>query len=228
MGALSEGHTLAGRFTLERRIGVGGMGEVWRAHDAERGEDVALKILSAELAAKPAMVELLQRECENARRLTHPGVVGMHGAFSDGDVRFLAMQLVEDGSFRRFAGQPLSESLPALLPVLEGLEAAHAQGIVHRDVKLGNVLLGADSAARLSDFGIAAVPEDALRSGGSPYSMSPQQVDREPPAPADDIYALGVLLYELAAGQPPFYPDVTPGARLRPAAQAPPRECVPA
>ncbi len=215
MLTLTKGQSLSARFTLIKPLGLGGMGEVWLARDHELGHLVALKILSPDLATSPAYVELLQREWRNTRRLVHPNIVrGLDFHHAEG-YHFFSMRYIEGEDFRRFRGRSYLEFLPALLPVLDALEYAHGLGIIHRDLKASNILLDSDGAPHLTDFGIAAAPEAAdeaktLRSGGSLYSMSPQQLDCEPPAPSDDIHALGVLLYELISGHPPFHPDITP------------------
>jgi serine/threonine-protein kinase len=206
MAALQPGLQLAGRYTLERRLGNGGMAEVWSAVDGKRRERVAIKALHAGLAAQPAMIELLRNEYRNVRKLDHPHVLRALAFYDESDPPFLVFELAEDGDFRRYVGASPGEFLPRLLPVVDALAAAHANGIVHRDLKLANILTDARGEARLADFGIAAVLDGdglALRTGGTPATMSPQQLAREPATPADDLYALGLVLYELLAGAPP-------------------------
>src|SRR5262245_24933860 len=200
MAPLAPGLQLAGRYTLERRLGSGGMSEVWSAFDAERGESVAIKALDARLAAQPAMVTLLRNEYEQVRRLDHPNIVRALGLHIDTEPPFIVFELADGGDLSRYVGRPPLEFLPPLLPVVDALAHAHAQGVVHRDLKLSNVLVDPTGRARLTDFGIAATRNGdglALRTGGTPALMSPQQGAHEPAAPAHDLYALGAMLYEL-------------------------------
>ena len=231
MAALSPGLQLAGRYTLERRLGIGGMAEVWSAFDAERRERVAIKALDARLAAQPAMVELMRAEYENVRRVDHPHVVQALDFHPESEPRFIVFELAEGGDLRRYAGRPPVEFLPVLLPIVDALAHAHAQGVVHRDLKLANVLVDSAGKARLTDFGIASSsgPDGlALRTGGTPSAMSPQQHAREAPAPADDLYALGTMLYELTTGAAPFPPDASSERVTAGAPPIPERAGVPA
>jgi tetratricopeptide (TPR) repeat protein len=213
MAPLSPGLQLAGRYTLERRLGSGGMSQVWSAFDVESRESVAIKALDARLAAHPGMVELLRHEYDQVRRLDHPHIVRALGLHTDSDPPFIVFELADGGDLSRYVGRPPVEFLPLLLPIVDALAQAHAQGVVHRDLKLSNVLVDATGRARLTDFGIAAarIGEGlSLRTGGTPSVMSPQQLARETPAPADDLYALGAMLYELTTGAPAFPPDAPP------------------
>ncbi|MCZ6880902.1 MAG: protein kinase [Gammaproteobacteria bacterium] len=209
MQEYQKGQQLSGRFTLVSRLGQGGMGEVWLARDDHLARDVALKILSPELAANPAMVELLQNECRLTRQMVHPNIVRVHEFHSDGDSHFISMEYVEGDNLEALAGRHHEVWLPVLLPVLDALEYAHEAGMVHRDIKLSNVLYTADGEVRLNDFGIGGIigkQSDAFP-GGSPYSASPQQLDGQPGSIGDDIYAVGAMLYALMSGKPPFYAD---------------------
>ena len=205
-----RGQHLSGRFTLISSLGQGGMGEVWLARDDYLSREVALKILHPKLAANPAMVELLQNECSVTRQLVHPNIVRVHEFHSDGDTHFVSMEYVEGDSLEALAGRRHEVWLPVLLPVLDALEYAHQAGMVHRDIKLSNVLYSADGEVRLSDFGIGGLigKQSDAKPGGSPYSASPQQLDGRPGSIGDDIYAVGAMLYALMSGKPPFYPDL--------------------
>ena len=183
------------------------MGEVWLARDDHLSRDVALKILSPALAANPVMVELLQSECNLTRQMVHPNIVRVHEFHSDGDSHFISMEYVEGDSLEALAGRRYDVWLPMLLPVLDALEYAHQAGMVHRDIKLSNILCSADGEVRLSDFGIGGIigkQSDAFP-GGSRYSASPQQLAGLPGSIGDDIYAVGAMLYALISGKPPFY-----------------------
>jgi len=186
------------------------MAEVWLVHDAELGEDVVAKILP--LGASDERVSLLRRECREARRLVHPGIARVFEFHRTGDRAFLTMEFVDGRDIGRLRGRPLAEILPVVLSVAEALRYAHSRGVVHRDLKVANVVCDATGEARLIDFGIAGLLEgDEVRlgGGGSRYSMSPQQLVGEQPHLSDDIYAFGVLLYELTTGHPPFWPEIT-------------------
>ncbi len=211
---LQQGQRLANRFTLVRRLGSGGMSEVWLAQDDGLGEQVALKLLDSRLAGAPGMVDLLEREHRNASRLVHPAIVRSYDWHSVDGLHFISMEAVLGGDFSRYVQSPPSRFVPQLLPVVDALEYAHDQGVVHRDLKLSNILCDRAGHAQLADFGISAVLSPAAGEvvpvgGGSPYTRSPQQVQGQPPSPADDLYGLGVLLYELIDGHPPFFPDIS-------------------
>lgn len=221
MGRLAPGARLGAGLVLVDRIGKGGLGEVWLARDDVRGTVVA-KVLSS--GASPELGALLDREARVAAALQHPAIVRVHGSGHDGERAWLVMEHVAGGDARRLRGASSDEVARALLPLVDALEHAHAKGVVHRDIKASNVLLDAGGRALLSDFGLAALlspgaPGEPV-GGGSKGSMSPQQLDGEAPNPADDVYGLGALLYDLLAGQPPFWPDFDP-RRTREEAPAP-------
>ncbi|MCZ6560696.1 MAG: protein kinase, partial [Gammaproteobacteria bacterium] len=185
------------------------MGAVWLARDEQLARNVALKILRPALAKNPAMIDLLRDECSLTRPLVHPNIVRVHEFHSDGDSHCISMEYVEGDSMEALAGRHHDAWMPVLLPVLDALEYAHEAGMVHRDVKLSNVLYVAGGEVRLTDFGISGLiggQSDAFP-GGSPYSASPQQLDGQPGSIGDDIYAVGAMLYQLISGNPPFYPD---------------------
>ncbi|MGH8150551.1 MAG: protein kinase domain-containing protein [Steroidobacteraceae bacterium] len=158
----ANGSCLCGRYTLLEGLGAGGEGEVWRARDHERGTELALKILTPELARSPAAWEALQREFRIAHRLDHPRILKVYPPEVDGDVVFLPMELAPGGDLRRFRGASYLDVGPFLLEVAEALQYLHERGIVHRDLKPGNVLLDEHGHIRLADFGGAA---QLLRAG---------------------------------------------------------------
>ncbi|HUA23942.1 MAG TPA: protein kinase [Steroidobacteraceae bacterium] len=202
-----------GHYTLIERIGTGGQGEVWKAHDESRGVDIALKVLARAAARNPAAWETLEREHEISGRLEHPGILQVLAPERIGDVMVLPMELAAGGDLRRLRGAGYLEIVPVLLEVAEALEYAHARGVVHRDLKPGNVLLDSRGRVKLADFGIAALlpgpgaAAEARGGGHSPFSSSPAQLRGEPASAADDIYGLGALAYELLSGHPPYYPN---------------------
>jgi len=202
-----------GHYTLIERLGTGGQGEVWKAHDDSRGVDIALKVLARAAARSPAAWETLEREHEISGRLQHPGILQVLAPEKIGEVMVLPMELAAGGDLRRLKGAGYLEIVPVLLEVAEALEYAHARGVVHRDLKPGNVLFDSRGRVKLADFGIAGLlpapgtPADARGSGHSPFTSSPEQLRGEPPSAADDIYGLGALAYELLSGNPPYYPN---------------------
>ena len=214
------GRTLGG-FRIEARLGEGGMGVVYRATDLALHRPVALKLLPPAVAGSPAARQRFEREAKAVARLRHANIVPIHSVGTADGVRFLVMELVE--------GQPLDEllaearergeRLPATRVVhwvrdlADALEAAHAAGIVHRDVKAANVQIRPDDRALLLDFGIArdAEGEATLTDTfvGSPHTMAPERIGRRSTGavtddPRSDVYALGVVLWECLAGRPPF------------------------
>jgi eukaryotic-like serine/threonine-protein kinase len=218
MSTVEPGALLCGRFELVERLGAGGHGEVWRAHDREREVDVALKVLHASVARSPEAWESLRREYAIAQRLSHPRIVEVGEPMRDEQTTVLPMTLAT-GDLRRLRGEPYSRILPALLQVASALQHAHERGVVHRDLKPSNVLIDEEGHIVVSDFGVAALDSAPDAAGGSPFSMSPQQIVGDPPKPADDIYGLGSLAYELLSGYPPHYPHADPRIALE---RAPP------
>jgi serine/threonine protein kinase len=202
-----------GHYALIERIGTGGQGEVWKAHDESRGMDIALKVLARAAARNPVAWETLEREHDISGRLQHPGILQVLAPERIEDVMVLPMELAAGGDLRRLRGAGYLEIVPVLLEVAEALEYAHARGVVHRDLKPGNVLLDSRGRVKLADFGIAALlpgpgaAAEARAGGHSPFSSSPEQLRGEPPSAADDIYGLGALAYELLSGHPPYYPN---------------------
>lgn len=204
---------IGSHYLLREQIGKGGMGEVWRAEDIETGGWRAIKVLRPEYARDPAAVTRFVRERNALVALQHPNVVTLHGMIVEGERLALVMDLITEGDlgqFRRDHGGTLPPSLAAELTgqVCDGLVAAHAAGIVHRDLKPGNVLMDR-GRPRLTDFGIARIGGEASdttvgRVMGTVCYMAPEALAGAEPAPACDVYAVGVTLYELLAGRPPF------------------------
>ena len=207
MSLLEPGLEILPGLTLLRPLGRGGMGEAWLARDAERSEEVVAKVVPAE--ASPEKVALLRREARLVRKLAHPRIVPVYGFRSGERGSAVTQRYMAGGDAGRKRGAPPLEVARLVRDVAEALEYLHGLGVVHRDVKPSNVLLDEQGRAFLADFGIAAVAwgdEEGivLRGGGSRSSLSPQQIAGEPAQPADDLYALGSLLFELLSGRPPF------------------------
>ena len=230
----NPGRALKARYRLHERLGSGGQGEVWRAHDPQRALDIALKILHPAPGSSAAAWAALVHEHESASRLDHPGILKVFAPERvDGATLLLPMELAPGGDLRRLRGAGYLAVVPVLLEVAQALEHAHEHGVIHRDLKPGNALFDASGRVKLADFGASARVPDA---GGespralSPFSASPQQLRGEPPAPADDVYGLGALAYELLSRYPPHYPNFDarrvqrdPVPPLVPAEQMPPQ-----
>ena len=218
MPKLQKDQNLLSRFSLREMIGEGGMGQVWLVWDLELEIKVAIKILNPQLTSNPDSVKLLKNECRNTRRLVHPNIVRVFDFHRFEDLAFISMEYIAGRDLSTYRSQfehiSPAEIIKLVRPVIHALGYAHDLGLVHRDVKGGNILIDRQKTPRLTDFGIAGVFKSGhnalqITSGGSLFCMSPQQLDGRRPSPSDDIYALGVLLYELFTGYPPFYPDIS-------------------
>ncbi len=205
MRELTEGLQLADRYTLLRRLGRGGMCEVWQATDRRADGPVALKFLNADLAASGRQRELFHNEWRTASRLMHAHIVRVFEYHDDDDeAPYYALQYVEGPPAGVLEGQSLDHLLGPLGLLADALRYAHGKGIVHGDVTAANVLLDGRGAPYLVDFGVSrAAGAGGGRGGGTPVALSPERRAGEPAEPADDIYALGVLLHELIFGAPP-------------------------
>jgi serine/threonine protein kinase len=208
MQELTPGLELGARFVLVRRIGRGGSAEVWLATDRLRGGEVALKFFDETVTGDPARLARLESEVALAMSLPPAQVVAVHGLERIDSFTFLVMDYLEGGDLGQLRGRSFESWSRAVDDVAAALEALHARGLVHGDLKTSNVFLDAQGRARLGDFGLTALA-GSLRSGHSPYNASPQQLRGEPAQPADDLYAFGAMLYELISGHPPYYPEIT-------------------
>jgi serine/threonine-protein kinase len=205
---------LAGRYRLDDWIAVGGMGEVWRATDLVLHRPVAVKVLRAEYAEHPETLARFRAEARHAGALSHPSIAQIYdyGEAGAGHPPFLVMELVDGPPLARLlTAGPLDPArvLDIIAQTAEGLAAAHAAGLVHRDVKPGNLLLTPDDRVKITDFGIAhaAGATPITRTGvliGTPAYLAPERVAGSPAGPAGDLYSLGIVGYECLAGTPPF------------------------
>lgn len=210
-GDLPAGHKVR-HYEIQERIGAGGMGTVYRAHDKNLNRDVALKFLPAHLSAQTNARERLLAEARAAAALEHPNVCTVHEIGETEDGRpFIAMALCEGETLRdRLQRGPLSseEAKRIAFQIARGLAAAHARGIVHSDVKPGNVMIAAAGTAKLLDFGLASMADANLtRPGETPGTiayMSPEQARGDPLDQRTDLWSLGVVLYEMLTGKRPF------------------------
>ncbi len=215
---LAKDQVLLSRFCLLEMIGEGGMGQVWLVWDQELEIQIAAKILHPQIVSDQNRVKLLKNECRNTRRLAHPNIVRVFDFHRSADLAFISMEYVDGQNLNDYRS-PLehisfSQLIKLIKPVINALGYAHEMGLVHRDVKAANIIIDRQQAPRLTDFGIAGAFKSGqqamkITSGGSLFCMSPQQLGHHRPAPSDDMYALGVLLYQMLTGYPPFYPDIT-------------------
>jgi serine/threonine protein kinase/Flp pilus assembly protein TadD len=214
-----------GPYEIIGLLGSGGMGEVYRARDPRLGRDIALKILPADVAKNPERLARFQREARTVAGLSHPNIVVLHSIEEANGIHFLTMELVEGQSLDHSivsGGLPLARVLEYAIRLSDALTAAHERGIVHRDLKPANVMLAKDGRLKVLDFGLAKFSEttflaDATRAqtlerpvsslgqvvGTVPY-MAPEQIRGEPSDTRTDLFALGIMVYELATGVRPF------------------------
>ena len=186
------------------------MGEAWLARDAEQGMDVVAKLLPGDAA--PERIALLRREARLVRKLKHPRIVPVYGFHAGARFSAVTLRYLPGGDAGSRRGAEPAEIVRLGRDVADALAYLHELGVVHRDVKASNVLLDDAGRAHLADFGIASLAQEdedgiVVRGGGSRASMSPEQRAGAPPLPADDLYALGVLLFELLSGQTPAIDD---------------------
>jgi eukaryotic-like serine/threonine-protein kinase len=214
MSLSQASYVLAGRYRMDDRIAAGGMGEVWRAFDLVLGRRVAVKLLRDDYAQHPETLERFRAEARHTAAVAHPGIAQLYdyGEPSPGQPPFLVMELVE--------GRPLTSLLargpmvPAqvmdvVAQAAAGLAAAHAAGLVHRDIKPGNLLVCPDGTVKITDFGIAHAAGSAplTRTGaliGTPAYLAPERVAGASAGPASDLYSLGIVAHECLAGAQPF------------------------
>ena len=201
-----------GRIVLERQLGAGAMGRVFAATDSLLGRRLAIKELVDGIVENAEARERFLREARVLARLSHPNIVQVFDLIAEGDRNYLCMELVEgpslEAELERRGSLPVLEAATIGRKIAEGLAYAHSRGVVHRDLKPANVLLGEEGAVKVVDFGVARLADTRMtRTGmmiGTPVYMSPEQIRGEVADERSDLYALGVVLFELAAGKPPF------------------------
>lgn len=203
------------RFRVDAFIASGGMGAVYRAWDLERGATLAMKILHAERMDDPGAYKYFKREANALKQLRHPNIVPFYGLYQTEECVFFLEQYIDGPSLHRIlrkqtSGLPLPETLGYMQALCSALGYAHKNGVVHCDIKPGNVMVDKGGQIYLTDFGIARHAESVtttIAGAGTPAYMSPEQIRAEPVTPAADIYTLGVLLFELSTGRRPFRGD---------------------
>jgi serine/threonine-protein kinase len=223
---VAPGRVLGGRYRLDRELARGGMATVWVAEDPLLSRQVAVKILHPQLALDDSLRTRFRYEAVAAAKLSHPAIVATYDTGDDEGVAYIVMQLVHGPTLRRMMDLrgplPIDEAADITRQVAEALDHAHRHGLVHRDIKPANVLVPPDGQVKVTDFGIAkaAGDEDLTRTGsviGTARYLAPEQVNGGRVDGRADIYALGLLLYEMLAGSLPFSGDTeiaTAAARL--------------
>jgi predicted Ser/Thr protein kinase len=212
---LRPGALFAGRYQIEQVLGRGGMGIVYRAIDKQLDETVAIKTLPGDaMARSPEEVERFKREIRLARKITHRNVLRTYDYGEAEGMYFISMECVRGYTLAELLQTqpqlPMRVALGIARQTCRGLQAAHDQGIIHRDIKPQNVLMDSRGEVKLMDFGIARMTEasEALTSAGlivgTPHYMSPEQIQAQPLDPRSDVYSMGVLVYEMLCGQRPF------------------------
>ena len=221
--AMTGSRLLGGRYALFDVLGTGGMATVWRARDEVLGREVAVKVLSPQYAADPAFRARFEREARHVAALSHPRLVTVFDCGADGMTPFIVMELVAGRTLRRVLDEagslPPDDAVAIAAAVCEGLEAAHAAGVVHRDIKPANIVLSGGEV-KLLDFGIARLDGSAGRTRtqavlGTAAYLSPEQAAGQPAGPQADLYALGCVLFEMLTGTPPFTADSEVGVAYR-------------
>lgn len=208
------GETIAKRYRLEEVVGHGGMSSVYRAHDTLLERDVAIKILHGHFAGDDEFVERFKREARSVAQLQHPSIVTVIDRGQEGDSQYIVFEYIDGENLKELVVRKgrleVREALQIAIEIAQALAFAHEHGLVHRDVKPQNVLLNGDGGAKVTDFGIARaldVETGMTQTGtvlGSSNYIAPEQASGRPVDAKTDVYSLGVVLYELLAGQVPF------------------------
>jgi serine/threonine protein kinase/tetratricopeptide (TPR) repeat protein len=232
---LTTGSTFAGRYQIIEELGKGGMGKVYKAHDTEIKEKVALKLLMPEIASDEKTIERFRNEIRLARKIVHKNVGRMYDLSKADGTYFITMEYVEGQDLRGLIRQSrqltVGTTINIAKQVSEGLAEAHKLGVVHRDLKPSNVMIDKEGNARIMDFGIARSVKGKGITGagvmiGTPEYMSPEQVEVKEVDQRSDIYSLGVILYEMVTGRVPFEGETPLGIAMKHKSEMPkdPRE----
>ncbi len=204
-----------GRYRILRKLGSGGMANVYLAEDEDLGRRVAIKILSERYANDESFNERFRREAKSAASLSHPNIVSIYDRGEADGIPYIAMEVIEGRSLKELiltrGPLPLATAIDYTHQILDALRFAHRNGIIHRDIKPHNILLGAENRAKVTDFGIARAGASQMTEVGSimgtAHYLSPEQARGAPVTAASDLYSVGVVLYEMLTGQVPFNGD---------------------
>jgi beta-lactam-binding protein with PASTA domain/predicted Ser/Thr protein kinase len=229
LAELSEGSIVDNRYRVLRRIGGGGMADVWLAEDTHLQRRVALKVLHSRYLQDQQFVARFQREAEHAAGLTHPNIVAVYDRGQDATVNYIAMRYVEGPTLKELIDRGLTpdQAVALVRQVLEGARFAHRNGIVHRDLKPQNVIVDEEGKAVVTDFGIARAGVSEITQTGSvmgtPHYLSPEQAQGFDVTPVSDLYSVGVILYEALTRRVPFEADSAVAIAMKQVSQVPQR-----
>jgi serine/threonine-protein kinase len=213
---LRTGSIFAGRYQIIEELGKGGMGKVYRALDTKLGEEVALKLIKPEIASDRKTLERFSQELRIARKIVHKNVGRTYELMEDGQAHFITMEFISGqdlrGLIRQSGRLAPGTAVSITKQVCEGLSEARRLGVVHRDLKPGNIMIDREGQARIMDFGIARSLKGKGITGegvviGTPEYMSPEQVEGKEADQRSDIHSLGIILYEMITGRAPFEGD---------------------
>ena len=207
-----------GRYEIGEMIGTGGMADVYIAEDSRLHRKVAVKILRSDLARDPAFIARFKKEALAAGGLTNAGIVAVYDSGEDHGESYIVMELVNGRTLRELLqgheSIPVKEAVDIVVEILEALDYSHSKGIIHRDIKPGNIMITKTGQVKVMDFGIARALDDigatmtnTWNVVGTAQYLSPEQATGEAADARSDIYSLGCLMYELLAGRPPFIGD---------------------
>jgi beta-lactam-binding protein with PASTA domain/predicted Ser/Thr protein kinase len=224
-----QGSVVDERYRILRRIGSGGMADVWLAEDTHLQREVALKVLHTRFAQDREFVERFRREAESAAGLQHPNIVAVFDRGEVDGTYYIAMQYLEGRTLKQLidAGLTSEQAAGLIRQVLEGARFAHRHGVVHRDLKPQNVIVDAEGKATVTDFGIAQAGVSEITQAGSvlgtPHYLSPEQAQGFEVTAVSDLYSVGVMLYEALTGRVPFEGDSAVAVAMKQVSQAPQR-----
>ncbi len=229
MAEVSEGSIVDNRYRVLRRLGSGGMADVWLAEDTHLQRQVALKVLHRRYLQDAEFVGRFQREAEHAAGLQHPNIVAVFDRGSDGDVNYIAMRYVQGPTLKELIDRGLDpdQAVALVRQVLEGARFAHRNGIVHRDLKPQNVIVDEEGKAVVTDFGIARAGVSEITQTGSvmgtPQYLSPEQAQGFEVTAVSDLYSIGVILYEALTRRVPFEADSAVAVAMKQVSETPQR-----
>jgi beta-lactam-binding protein with PASTA domain/predicted Ser/Thr protein kinase len=229
LAEVAEGSIVDSRYRVLRRIGSGGMADVWLAEDTHLQRQVALKVLHSRYLQDQQFVERFQREAEHAAGLQHPNIVAVFDRGQDDGVNYIAMRYVQGPTLKELIDRGLTpeQAVALVRQVLEGARFAHRNGIVHRDLKPQNVIVDEEGKAVVTDFGIARAGVSEITQTGSvmgtPQYLSPEQAQGFEVTPVSDLYSIGVILYEALCGRVPFEGESAVAVAMKQVSETPQR-----
>ena len=219
------GRVISGRYQIEAEIGQGGMAIIYRAVDLKSQQKVAMKVLREQYVKDSEFLRRFQREAYAMMKIYHPNIVQVYNVGCDGDIHYIVMELVEGPTLKEYLQQkgklPVKEAVQIMMDLCAGLQTAHDDGVIHRDIKPHNVMITKEGKVKMTDFGIAKVAGSATvtLSGenvlGSVHYIAPEQAQGKEIDEKTDIYSLGITLYEMLTGQLPFDADTTVSVALK-------------